>query len=712
MIDTLRATPPRRPTFLGPVGLILILTLLSAVPAKAQVSPGPLARPHTELEGTLRCLKCHGSSATPMDQQCLTCHEGIAWLMAEKRGLHGRLVDKECSSCHPDHAGLDFSLIEWDEGAPERFEHTRAGWALKGKHASAECKDCHKPEFRTSPAAALSTSKRPARSWIGLEQACVSCHEDYHRGALDPDCSNCHRFAHWKPAPLFDHAKSNFPLTGKHVDVDCVKCHNAPHLKLQHDDRGQPLPLYKPLAHEECGACHKDVHEGRLSANCSKCHVTTDFLQPGDPKAFDHDLTRYPLRGRHKSLQCQDCHGPLETRVKRPRFDSCGACHKDPHAGKATLGGKTVDCASCHKVENFVPSTYTAAQHQKSSYPLEGKHAEVKCESCHPKNPRGVPAEQLGKAGVLLRRAHDRCTDCHEDDHGGQLTDRAHKGACETCHRVEGFVPSTFTTEDHAGLKLALEGRHAKEKCAACHGPEREGLPALPGPKVLGKARRALVLEDSRCIACHVDPHMGGFEPDGDRAKKEGCLTCHGFDAFRPSTIDIERHRSFGHALEGAHRAVPCLECHEELTISASKSSLLLARERNRLDFVKDHDECRDCHESAHGDQFDERSDKGSCDSCHDDEAFRPASRFDHNVHAAFPLEGQHAKVPCADCHPSPPDATGRERVSYRPIPSKCEDCHRGKPVGPLTISLIPSSFLPIGDRRANLARAISRTRA
>jgi hypothetical protein len=323
-------------------------------------------------------------------------------------------------------------------------------------------------------------------------------------------------------------------------------------------------------------------------------------------------------------------------------------------------------------------------QHGQSNYPLVGKHSEVKCEACHPKNPAGVPGEQLGKAGVWLRRAHQRCTECHEDDHGGQLAKREHKGACETCHRVEGFKPSTFTIEDHGGLKLALKGRHAEVECSACHGPDRKELPALPGPKVLGKARLALVLEDSRCIACHVDPHLGKFDSEGDRPKKEGCLACHAWGAFRPSTIDVEMHRSFGHVLEGAHRAVPCFECHEELTMPAVGSTLLLTRERSRLDFSEDHGKCRDCHESVHGDQFDQRPDQGACETCHEVASFRPATRFDHNVHASFPLEGQHTRVPCADCHPSSVDADGRERVKYRPIPSKCEACHRGRPVGPL----------------------------
>lgn len=681
------ATAPRGPVVRRLRRGAWVLILLSVLPAKAQLSPGPLSRAHSDLKGALKCLQCHGSGSATLDRQCLACHEGIAWLVTHGRGLHAREAGKDCSGCHPDHVGRDFSLIEWEEGTPQEFDHQRTGWPLSGKHASIECEDCHKPTFRTSPAAALSKSKRPARSWIGLEPACLSCHRDYHQNALGPDCSRCHSLANWKPAPLFDHDASSYPLTGKHVGVECGKCHMAPRLDLPRDARGKPMPLYKPLAHEKCSTCHEDVHQGRLSGTCSECHETTGFLAHRDPQFFDHDLTRYPLRGAHRKLQCADCHGPQVKRVKTPRYDTCGACHQDPHGGRATLGGRIVDCASCHRVQGFRPSTYTVAQHKQSDYPLEGKHAEVRCESCHPKNPAGVPREQLGKANVLLRRAHDRCTDCHADDHGGQLAEREHKGACESCHRVDGFKPSTFTAEDHGSLKLALVGRHAAVECVACHGSERKGLPALPDLQVLGKARLALVLEDSRCVACHVDPHLDRFGPEGDRPQAEGCLACHGWDAFRPSTIDVETHGEFGHALVGAHRAVACIECHEELTMPATGSTLLLTRERSRLYFDEEHGACRDCHETVHGDQFDKRPDRGACETCHEADAFRPATRFDHNLHAAFPLEGQHTRVPCVDCHPSTVDVDGRERVKYTPIPIKCEACHRGKPVGPLTAS-------------------------
>ncbi|HEX5634715.1 MAG TPA: cytochrome c3 family protein, partial [Gemmatimonadales bacterium] len=124
-----------------PVALVALL-LLAAGPARAQLSPGPLARPHAALEGTLKCTQCHAGRRDAMARACLGCHREIAALAERERGLHTRERVAECASCHPDHAGRDFAMVSWPEGAPERFDHRRAGWALEQAHARAKCTDC------------------------------------------------------------------------------------------------------------------------------------------------------------------------------------------------------------------------------------------------------------------------------------------------------------------------------------------------------------------------------------------------------------------------------------------------------------------------------------------------------------------------------------------------------------------------------------------
>ena len=57
---------------------------------------------------------------------------------------------------------------------------------------------------------------------------------------------------------------------------------------LEQDEKGRPVPLYKPLPHDDCARCHTDPHLGALGATCVGCHVTASFLTV-DRLAFDHD---------------------------------------------------------------------------------------------------------------------------------------------------------------------------------------------------------------------------------------------------------------------------------------------------------------------------------------------------------------------------------------------------------------------------------------
>lgn len=645
-----------------------------AAPVAAQVSPGPLARAHQELDTPLQCFECHGKAKGSMNDRCVACHADIRWLVDHDRGFHAGRKSDACATCHPDHAGREFDLVRWPEGGAEAFDHKTAGWPLEGKHAKTKCRDCHTSKYQVSPAAKLSKRKSLAQGWVGLERDCKSCHDDIHRGSLGPECQSCHGVDAWRPATTFDHGKTSYPLTGKHVPVKCEKCHMVP---------GQTKPVYKPIAHAECTPCHTDPHAGRLGPACARCHVTTSFLAV-TATSFNHDKTRYPLRGEHVALKCAQCHDPVKAWGKKPAFASCMPCHKDPHAGKATILGRPIDCAACHRVEGFKVPVYSVELHESARYPLEGLHRKVACAACHLKNPPGVAAGVLGAAGVQLRPAFARCLDCHRDDHAGQLASRPGGAACEPCHVVAGFKPSLFGAAQHAKLKLPLDGRHAKIECAACHGPGRKGLPPLPAREVIGRAGVALVVKETECAACHYDAHGGRFGPTGARPKPSGCVACHNVVSFRSSIVDVAVHRDFKYALEGAHRAIACDACHVESKPAPVRSSLLLAHgPAPAMNFTTKGTDCEACHLTPHGEQFDQRGAAGKCISCHDEAAFRPASRFDHDVAAAFALKGAHRSVPCAKCHTIVERKEGRAIVVYRPVPHACEDCHgKGIPRG------------------------------
>jgi hypothetical protein len=575
------------------------LSALAAGPAAGQLSPGPLAAAHQELDKTARCFTCHARGGEgAMDERCLACHQEVAWSIEAKRGLHGRRAAGACAGCHPDHAGRGFPLVRFEEGSPDRFDHRRAGFPLTGKHAALTCRACHAPRFHRSPAAARWQRRDPATSWLGLESACTSCHEDAHRGQLGTSCERCHTAAGWSPATGFDHARTAYPLTGRHAATPCAGCHLAASLPLERDGHGKPVARYRPLGHGECSACHRDVHAGRFGPGCARCHRTTSFVTV-DRRTFDHDRTRYPLRGRHAALDCTACHDPRRAWGKRPAFAACTACHRDAHAGQATRAGRPADCAACHQVEGFRPSTFTVADHVATPFPLAGAHALVACERCHPRGGGSAGAAALGSARVLLRPRHD---------------------GCEACHR---------------------------------------------------------------------EPHGGRFGAAGPRARAEGCLACHDLMAFRPSTMDVAAHARSAFPLEGAHRAAACMLCHRELAAPAAGAGAVRV-----LRFEDAPRDCAGCHRSPHGAQFAARPDGGSCQTCHGLDAFTPASRFDHDRHSAFRLEGAHARTPCASCHRREREASGEERVVYRPLSSRCESCH-GRSAG-----VLPGAApTPTGDR-------------
>lgn len=530
----------------------------------------------------------------------------------------------------------------------------------------------------------------------GMTQRCLDCHtgiaaqrqngNGFHgREARTKDCTGCHpdhggrdfAMVRWDEgaAEKFDHARTGWPLTGKHATTKCEGCHQPKFLHpLGPIEAREPAHRWLGMG-TDCLSCHEDPHKGRFTADCLKCHSTQDWKKI-EPHRFDHDLTRYPLRGKHVGVKCETCHDPASPTGKKPPFETCGSCHKDAHAGQAQLAGQPADCAPCHTVNGFKPSIFTVAMHQLEKYKLEGKHAAVACASCHPKQKPGPASAKLGTAAVLMRPPSDRCTGCHVDAHGGQLASRLDRGACESCHQVADWKPSSFSVADHAKLKFRLDGAHAPVPCASCHTVGRRGLRALTAAASLGTAKFSFKLPEAECAQCHHDPHKGRFASGGARPRVAGCLSCHDQQLWQPAKVTSVSHKDFGYALEQAHGAVLCTACHRELDARPKISSLLLATHPAPLPFDKNRRACVDCHEGVHGKQFATRRDKGACETCHDIQSWQPASRFVHDRDSRFKLEGAHVKVACAACHTLQKDAAGRPRVAYHGVPTRCESCH------------------------------------
>jgi hypothetical protein len=623
--------------------LVLFLAcLFSSAPAKAQISPGPLSKAHQSLSGTTQCASCHQFGSSTPAFKCLDCHKEIAQRLASHSGYHAQLGmknpnGKDCVRCHLEHNGENFSLIHW-EPALKQFDHRQTGYVLEGKHAGADCEKCHSPAHMVPAERALLKKKDLAKSFLGLAQNCLTCHNDPHKGQLGNDCQRCHNFTDWKAANQFDHSKTRYPLTGMHVQVACGKCHKP-------DESGGPA-RFKDMKFDACAACHSDPHKGAFKAKCESCHTTSGWKKIQTAMQFDHSKTKYPLLGLHAKVSCTQCH--MGADFRRPvAHENCADCHKpDPHKGQFQSRPRKGECAECHTVDAWKPSLFAVKEHATSAYPLAGKHVTVECAKCH------IPA---GK-DTLFKVKFTNCTDCHKDAHDAQFAAAPYQNRCESCHTVQDFHRSTFTIAKHRNSRFVLAGAHVAVPCVDCHKTGAAGRT----DKIL-----PFHFEDRSCTACHADTHKGEFRERMAQRRANGaplgCEACHNVKSW--TDVNGFDHSKTKFPLRGAHRAVACSACH--------KASAGPYESR----FKGTPQRCEACHAESHGGQFAAKDGKTPCADCHTVQRWVP-STFDHDARTRFPLAGGHANVPCAKCHSGTRLIDDKLILFYKPTPSKCADCH------------------------------------
>jgi len=229
---------------------------------------------------------------------------------------------------------------------------------------------------------------------------------------------------------LEDHQRLAYRLEGAHQVVACAGCHpKDPRLegkvpgavRARLEAMGRPvkasLALFSiPRAQKDCRACHRDPHGGQFQARqdqegCTACHVVEGFRKV----RFDHQKdSRFKLEGKHRTAACGSCHPPGDAGLVRykPLPVGCAGCHADPHAGQLAVRGVT-ECARCHDAASW--KERLRFDHQKDSrFRLEGKHAPLACDRCHPvvQAARGVETRRYKPLPV-------ECQGCHADQHQG-----------------------------------------------------------------------------------------------------------------------------------------------------------------------------------------------------------------------------------------------------------------------------------------------------
>lgn len=592
------------------------------IPTYAQISPGELTKAHSKLEGMTNCTKCHVLGDKVSNDKCMECHKELKSRVDQKKGFHAsaEVTGKDCFTCHSEHHGRNFEIVRFDI---KKFDHQKTGYNLTGAHSKQECNACHQNENIES-----SEIKNKAYTYLGLKTACISCHKDVHQNTLPTDCASCHNTEEFKPALLFDHAQSNFPLKGKHKETDCATCHEITFIN------GAMFQKFKGIQHTSCASCHTDPHEGSFGNKCKDCHTEEGFTVFTGKSTFNHAQTQFPLLGKHKKTDCGACH-QMGAQVeadnvfqdyKGRNFHECITCHEDVHETK--LG---TDCKQCHTEESFQkimnPDKF---QHNLTGYPLEGKHSTVDCRKCH-----------IAKTTDPL--PHELCGDCHKDYHEGQFVHANSKPDCKDCHTLAGFSESSYTIERHQKNSFALTGAHQATPCFACHQKNEQWTFSNLGTK---------------CVDCHKNVHESGL--DEKYYPQQSCDQCHVTDSW--AAVNFE-HLQTGFDLTGKHKEIQCISCH------LPEDNL---KEKGKVLFTGLKKECVYCHKDQHGGQFEEEG-KTSCISCHGTDLWKP-SLFDHNT-AKFKLDGAHIKVSCEKCHKE--EIIGDQKVvQYKLEKFECVNCH------------------------------------
>ncbi len=468
-------------------------------------------------------------------------------------------------------------------------------------------------------------------------RVCEECHVEHHGRDF--------ALVYWKEGEAaFDHSLTGYDLSGAHKPLKCRQCHNAKNVApnlTEGDTPKDPNRTFLGLS-TKCQGCHFDEHRGQVSNRCETCHNNTAWKPAA---SFDHQRTKYPLTGLHQRVECAKCHLTLVDRSASAdssyqkftglTFTECSSCHKDPHANR--LGP---DCAGCHVTDGWRTVTNSKFDHNKTRFPLVGRHSGLQCAKCHKQE---EPRKQL---------AFSNCSDCHSDFHNGAFAGSPGGAKCERCHNVDGFRPGIFTVEQHDSCDYPLRGAHLAVPCDGCHMISlADQIPR----------QYKFAFHEMACKSCHKDPHKGKADK---WVNNSGCESCHNVESWKESFF---AHDSTKFPLTGKHKGVNCLDCHGNKSDKTDVSLLtfeLLPRN------------CNECHKDIHGGQF-VVDGQIACDRCHQTDNWK-ASKFNHDRDSRYRLDGAHAKVPCGECHRNVIQES-TVLVRYKPLGTDCKDCHDSK---------------------------------
>ncbi len=599
------------------------------------------------------CATCHNGNYNSTPNQCYGCHandyNGTTNPNHQAAGF-----GTDCQTCH--------SQTAWQ---PASFDHDAQYFPIYSGHHNGtwqNCSDCH---------------TQPNDYTIFT---CVTCHElnqtnEDHQGVQgyiyeSNACYACHPTG--SAGGAFNHDLSGFPLTGAHLTVDCVLCHQSG---------------YNNPPSTVCSDCHQSNYNGTtnpnhqslgISINCETCHTTNTGWQPA---LFPQHNQFFELLGQHATItDCNTCHNGNYNLTST----ECLQCHQSNYNNASNpnhiAAGIPTTCEDCHTANGWTPSTFN---HTTTGFTLDGAHTSLQCSACH----QGV-----------ITGLNPECVSCHQNDYNN-ASNPSHTAAgipttCQDCHTTTAWIPSTF---NHSTTGFQLLGVHAQIQCSACHQGVITGL-------------------TPDCLPCHQNDYNNA--PDHVALNyPTNCDMCHSFNGWSPSTFN---HNNTSFPLTGAHLQVQCSSCHQSgfvgtptacfachesaynNTTNPSHTALQLPTtcetchttnpgwqpalfpiHANYFPFVGAHiaiaNDCAACHNGnynntpntcygCHSENYNATTDpphqllnfSQDCLNCHNQNSWQPAT-FDHSFYILY---GNHSSMDCNNCHSEP---------NYQP---QCLSCH------------------------------------
>ena len=457
-------------------------------------------------------------------------------------------------------------------------------------------------------------------------------------------CADCHSTRGWSPLDpdrSFDHgAVTGFRLVGNHAQAPCASCHRELRFSAME------------VAPDACGSCHLDVHQGTLSADCTRCHTPEGFSEVSGIRI--HQTTDFLLEGAHLQLSCESCHATDRGGAYSPIPSSCMACHREEFEAPKTVDHVTLgfpeNCLACHSPNSW--SSVGAFNHVSYSggFDLQGAHAELTCGRCH------IPG---GGLRFPTPSSPEDCISCHQADYQGEHGGSGYPTTCLTCHNLWSWEGAD---DDHAQLSggFVLDGAHDGMACTNCHTPDGHGTLFSPAGS-------------QDCMACHQADYQREHVGSGYPADCATCHTTSGWDGARADHATL----SGGYLLEGAHETMVCTNCH---TPDGHGHLLSPAGPQD----------CVACHQADYQREHSGSGYPSTCATCHTTVSW-PGVQVDHAALSnGYVLEGAHGVLACASCHTA--DGSG---TLFNPTgPDDCVACHQADYQREHTGSGYPSSCL------------------